>query len=215
MVSGFLLVIDDSDRFVPVIEMTYAKMRLEVVGVKSVKAAKRVLLEKHPEAIICGLRLKDDPKGGSKFCAELKSHPELSKIPVMLIANELNDGLIREASEHGAKGLIAWPASVQVIRKRLEQFIPDYLAKELTPEEQRERYAKLPNIAQDELRIEKIPQASEEKSSNIEEEKLNLAKRIMAQVLHNLRVDGNLGQSSLQDVPRVVSEMTSRVCKSS
>lgn len=213
VLTGFLLIVDDSDRFTPVIEMAYAKKRLEIVSVKNTKSAKRVLLERQPEAILCGLRLGGEAQGGIKFSAELKSHPELSKIPVFLIANELNDGLIREASEQGAKGIIAWPASVQVIRKRLEPFIPDYLTKEKTPEEIRQEQAKLPNILQDELEVERILDAGSSVGVGVEDEKFDLAKRILAQVLHNLKSEGVLGDAAVGEIPKIVSEMTSKVCK--
>lgn len=195
--SGYILVIDDQERILQVVEDATRGASVHAVLCTGFVAAKRRLIQSPPNLIISATELKTDPSnGGYKFCHELKQHGELSRIPILLISDALTADSIRLARENGANGLIAWPITVELLRGRIAPLIPE-LVETTRP------------VAPQPLVPTQPPQPSEGVETST---KLQLAQRLLAQVLHNLRTSDLLQIVDLDDVPRVVTEITRKVC---
>lgn len=197
------------DRFHAVTEAALKGLDVAVETVKNIAAAKRKLVDNPPDFILCSFSLRGNPDAGPQFSAELHKHPTLAKVPVLLIANELNDGLIRKAADSGAQGLLAWPVPVGALRIRITSF--------LHPEKAEQKSATsgigAATAAAAESSRSTVSRPTPTQPGHKEEDpKLQLAQRLLAQVLHNIRTSDLLRVIEQEDVPRAVFEITRTVC---
>ena len=124
-----------------------------------------------------------------------------------MYAEGVNQKLIRQATECGAKGLLSWPATVTAIQARVEPF----LSQDLSINEPKKIPASQTTAPKPAPAAPKKKQASAVVPAS-EEEKLLMAQRLLAQVLHNVKTSDLLGIVEADEVPRVVFEMTRSVC---
>lgn len=193
---GFILVVDDQDRIAPIVEAAVHDANVRVVSVPGFAAAKRKLIQAAPNLIISAVSVKDEPPGsGYKFCRELKQHSELLRIPILLVTDNMTGDSIRTATEAGANGLMPWPMLVPGLRTRIAPLLPELM-----------------HVLKTEVEGGTAPQPPPTMEQSEQGEKLQLAQRLLAQVLHNLKTSDLLQIADLDDVPRVVSEMTKKVC---
>ncbi len=207
-----ILVIDDSDTFLSVTETAYKTEDITVVGVKGIKGAKRFLIENVPNVILASIALRGAPEAGITFCDELQNHPELSKIPIVLVASELNDGFIRKSSESGAQGLIAWPVTVQVLKARLAGFLStekgeEKVKSEVKPKKKNKKVELDPEPGEESLKVEV------EVSDDSEERRLKSAQLLLAKVLHKIQTENLVADISLSEVPELVVNTAEKICR--
>lgn len=233
--SAFILVIDDTTEIAPVVEAAVQGRFSNVVSVLDLGSAKRKLIASEPVLIICRVLLGSDEEAGYRFARELQGHPDLSRVPLILVANEVTEAVIRAATEVGAKTLVPWPVSPESLGYRIFPLIgehagaPDGAAKsaakssaEPAPTPPPRAAATPPATASPAQRAQSVPTpqpvtptagvAAGAPLTPPQSEKLNYAQQLLAKVLHNLRTSALLDVADMDDVPRIVMEMTRTVC---
>lgn len=204
-----IFLIDDLGRVEAVLEKAVASSGLEVVSFTDIPAAKRRIIESPPHLIITLISFQNDVDGGYRIAHEISSHDVLSSVPVLLIADELSEEVIRRASESGARSLIPWPVTVDSLRSRLKSFLPapaaDRSASGAAPT------ASPAGMSAAEIRAAALPKELPNAESG-SEQKIQLAQKLLAKVLHNLKTSALLEVIDLEDVPRVVYEISRAVC---
>ena len=193
--SGFLLVVDDQDRVQPIVEAAIGKARASVVGVKDYVQAKRRMVQGVPDLVLGMVSTGGNPKSGLAFCKEMQEHARFREVPVILITNNLTEDVIRGASESGAKGLLSWPVSVSILKNRIVALVPEL-----------DKTAAVPS------KSVTAPRAMAKTQAAAADPKLQLAQHLLAKVLHNLKTSALLDIVELEEVPRVVAEITRSVC---
>ena len=199
-----ILVVDDKASIEPIIDRAMQEQvragMLKVVGVESPVLAKRRMVAETPDLIFARVRIGMEDDAGIKFCTELKGHEALSSVPVVLVADTVTDELIRSSNEVGATGLIPWPFGVEPLRHRILALLPLLetvpSASVSTP--------KKPSTIKDSI----VPASVTPEM----ESKLKSAQGLLAKVLHALKTSDLLQVVEAEDVPRVVFEMTRKVC---
>jgi DNA-binding response OmpR family regulator len=201
-VDKFLLLVDDQGRIEPVLERALKGSDVSVRAFLDIATAKRSLIEATPMLIVTSSSFQTDPDGGFRFAKEVSAHSELSKIPLLLLSEDLSEDVIRRASESGAKALVPWPVSVESLKKRIAAFFPQ------------EQPLSLPadSAASPQQQQEQTPSEKAAPLQASSEEKVRRAQHLLAQVLHNLKTSALLEVIDIEDVPRVVSEITRAVC---
>ena len=195
--SNFILVIEDRERFRPILEAVSAGTSLKIVAVDNPAAAKRRIILEVPALIICSVGFLGDSEGGYRFCRELSEHESLSSIPVMLTADQLTEEMPRRGSEAGAKGIITWPITTDAIKRRIQPLLPAI------------------NLAAAPAETAKPappPAAAPAPVDPEFEAKIKTAQNLLARVLHNLKTSDLLQVVEIEDVPRIVLQMTRTVC---
>jgi DNA-binding response OmpR family regulator len=209
-VSGFILAVDDKKRLKEVIEEALPGYDVKVVQVADAASAKRTLIQAVPCVIICFVSLGEDSQAGLRLCQDLRAHAELSKVPLMLASEELSPELLQASSESGASGLLAWPTSVEMLERRISAILPPDLRPKQGEKEKLRETDKKQAVA-----TKPAPQQQPSLSSKTDEDeqqKLTLAQQLLAKVLHGLKTSDLLSVADIEDVPRIVFEMTRSVC---
>ena len=201
MMENLVLLVEDQNRIEPVLQKLFKGSSVRLVTHSDLLSAKRSLLQETPQLVIAVVALQKDTMAGFRFARELSGHEQFSQIPLVLIADELSEDVIREATTVGAKALIPWPVGVESLRNRFKAYLPG-LAGEA------EKIA--PAQISAPTRAEKIKHEAPAASSSAE--KIHLAQQLLAKVLHNLKTSDLLEVVDLEDVPRVVSEITRSLC---
>jgi response regulator RpfG family c-di-GMP phosphodiesterase len=212
-VAVTILVIDEQDRFKPVLELTYKGQAVNIVGAKAISRAKQMLIQSMPDLIISSYNFRTDPEGGANFCEELSKHPLLSQIPVLLVANELTEPLIKRSGESGAKGLMGWPATVGVIRNRVSAILGDinFSSEAEIPAEPTKPEPKTAEAPAETSST--LTEVAELSSAEKPSENMELVQRLLAQVLHNIRTRKLSDDLALEQVPELVVAETKKVCE--
>ena len=206
--DGFVLLIDDLGRVEAVLERALGGTGLKVESFTDPGPAKRRLIESAPLLIVSRADFQNHPEGGFRLAAEVSSHEQLASIPFVIIADQLSEDVIRRAAESGAKSLIPWPVTVDSLKNRLRPYLGESLP---VVEEKKEPEFPSPGGGTSALRQEK---AAELAPSGGAEQKIHMAQQLLAKVLHNLKTSALLEVVDLEDVPRVVMEITRSVCGS-
>lgn len=214
--SEILVIVDDGLGIRPVVETVLKNTEARILGAEDTTAAKRVLLQVTPNLIVSRIAFRDDAQGGLRLCQELRAHAALACVPVILFEKDIDDGLIRRASEAGAQGLMSWPASVIALRHRFSAHLncltevrelPQLTKSEIKPEEAAGKpKANVPS------QPDKAPARIERRSDPSRDEKIQYAQSLLARILHDLKTSDLLEIVEKEDVPRVVFEITRSVC---
>lgn len=157
---------------------------VEVTVVSDIMKAKTKLIESAPKLIICSFSFDGDREAGVRFSNDLRGHPSLSTIPVMLVDEKLQSDDIEKAKGAGAKAIVSIPVDESGLIKGLSKFLPGVFVSGT-----------------------QAPQVSVSF-----EEKLEYAEQLLAKVVNNLKTSHLLQVVDKEDVPRVVSEITRKVC---
>ena len=224
--SPFILVIDDTTEVAAVVEAAVQGRIGSVVSVLDLGSAKRKLITSEPVLILCRVLLGSDEEAGYRFARELQGHPDLSRVPLILIANEVTESVIRKATEVGAKTLVPWPVSPESLSYRIFPLIGEHAAPleaasssgapsvKPVPAAPTAPVAKpaAPSLRQQPSQSQTVPHSAPPAAMPVQSEKLNYAQQLLAKVLHNLRTSALLDIADMDDVPRIVMEMTRTVC---
>ncbi len=195
----FVLVIEEDQAIAELCKGVLRGQGVKVVAVKDVVSAKRVLIQSIPSIIIASLNLGEDAEAGFRLCEELQGRSDFAEIPILLVCEELQAGYSERARELGAEGLLSWPLTEGDFRSALGSHFS--------------------LGAQAEFDIEfEVESEDEEQPKSVSppavapDEKLATAQKLLAQVLHALKTSDLLSVAEIEDVPRIVFEMTRSVC---
>lgn len=212
-----ILLVDSTGNLDKVLRQAVAGVDLGLFAVQEIAEAKRSLILHEPHLIVLTDSIGGNSEAGYVFCKELQSHSTLSKVPVLICVKDLTEDCIRKASDSGAKAIVPIGAG-DLLRKRIEQLLPGLFGEKATSSQLPKAENKQPPAAGDAKSVAKNTAASQDHAgvagSNEEgfEAKLKLSQNILAKVLHNLKTSHLLQVVELDDVPRVIVEITRSVC---
>lgn len=238
--AEFILIIDDRERMQAIAEAATDAANVQVITVATLSEAKRKLLQAAPTLVLCNIVLQEDTEAGFRFCKELQGHEALRAIPVILIAEIFSAEIVRKASASGAKSLMLWPVAPETLHSRLLALSPQGISsptktENLFPGQQKTEKSASPTFSmhasfhsaepmprrknfheekqQKNGESEALPKSLEADSTLTDlEKKLRIAQNLLAKVLHNLKTSDLLQIIEIEDVARVVFEMTRKVC---
>ncbi len=167
----------------------------QVVSMQSVPDAKRRLVSEPPAVVLFAM---DAVAEAFNFASGLRDHPVLCAIPVIVCAAIVDAALTEQGKASGAAAVV--PPDAEALKRALAEFIPELRDPVVEPAESRVS-------APEALVTPSVPAASRE-------ELFQIAQKLLAQVLHNLKTSNLLDVASTEDVPRIVSEITRKVCDS-
>jgi cyclic di-GMP phosphodiesterase len=103
-----LLLVDDDRGLLELIRATFDEVDAEIVGVDSVRGARREIALDPPDVIVLDVLLPGE--SGLELCHELKSLPETAGIPIVLLSGSI-ELAPRQAAEAGADAYLSKPFS--------------------------------------------------------------------------------------------------------
>jgi len=208
--QNFVLVIEESKEITELCEQVLGEIQAKVVVAKDAVSAKGILIQSIPSVLICSLKLGDVEDAGFRLCEELQSREEFAQIPMLIVAQELRDGYSKRAREVGLQGLLSWPLTEGDFRSALSAY---FSFGSSLPGQRESEFGESEFEVEFEVE-ESTPKAAPTKKPEpaVKDEKLELAQKLLAQVLHALRTSDLLSVAELEDVPQIVFEMTRGVC---
>ncbi len=192
-----VLVVDDTSSIESIIRSAVEPLGLEVLVAGDFRAAKHSMLECRPDIVFCFISTSESADAGYGFCSELQQHPDFGSIPVVLIAAQLGEQAVQKAAQSGVQGIMPWPVSAELVKRRVELL--------------------LEQDAQDAARREETG-ISAGQNTLVEDpvetsEQFKLAQNILAKVLYQLKTEKRIAQTPLAEVARLVYETTGEVCR--
>ena len=206
--DSVVFLIDDLGRVESILEKAFVGTPLKLQVFNDTAAAKRRLLEQSPTLIVSLATFQNNPDGGFRLATELSGHDVLSAIPLVLVSEQLSEEIIRRALDSGAKALVPWPVTIDSLKNRLKPFLESLMPEPPAAAPVKTAPVKTAPVQAAPAQTVKEP-ASSASSSN--EEKIHVAQQLLAKVLHNLKTSALLEVVDLEDVPRVVMEITRSV----
>ena len=197
--NEYILVIDAKDEIKALVDDALSGVNAKVLVSKDVNSAKRKLVQAVPCIILSVVNIDGDSKAGINLCHQLREHSEFSKIPLVLFSDSINDEILQQARVEGAKAVVPFSVLSTELRKFLNSLLPNIVPK---PAEVKQ--------------VNKSTQSQITSGSNVADletqEKIEIAQRLMAKVLHNLKTSDLLQVVDKDEVAQVVYEMTRSVC---
>ena len=208
-----ILVISQSEYLRSISTRAFVNGQYPVKIVESINLAKSSMLTEMPAVILCDTSLEGDEFGGNNFCKQIQNHSALSVIPVALFLENFNEEVLESAKETGAKMLFQAPVELEHLSTHVNALITGKLGS-LEPSSSKsdsvvnevESGGPILHGFSGEL-AEQIPDLEESFVG-----KLEIAKELLAKVLHNLKTSHLLQVVEKEDVPRIVLEITRSVC---
>ncbi|MDD2941852.1 MAG: hypothetical protein PHC51_02685 [bacterium] len=188
---------------------------------KETLSAKRQLLRHSPDLIIGEMSGEGGEESILKFFAELRGHESFRRIPLLAICHRRSSDLASRCQDAGAQGVITWPVDDAVLKQRLKLLLGQEAKSLLVDEEVTQALDIEPALEPLPVGVPSVlltpdgltaDPAVEEMDGEMEL-KLKNAQRLLAMVLHNIRTSDLLRVSALEDVPRIVYEVTRKVCQ--
>ncbi len=117
-----VLVVDDSVSVRKVVERALVGRQIEVVSAASGTEAIERIEREEPDVIVCDVVMPD--KDGYEICEFVKSHPRLSRTPVLLISGIVNDAVRARAAQVRSDDILGKPFSAADLVKKLDDLLP-------------------------------------------------------------------------------------------
>lgn len=187
---------------------------------KETMTAKRQLLRHSPDLIIGEMSGESGEQSILKFFEELRGHESFRTIPLLAICHRRSSELASSCQDAGAQGVITWPVDDAVLKQKLKLLLGRETKSLLVGDEESQSLdggssfdshsIEAPSVflGPESAVVDVSPEADEEM-----ELKLKNAQRLLAMVLHNIKTSDLLRVSALEDVPRIVYEVTRKVCQ--
>jgi PleD family two-component response regulator len=116
-----LLVVDDNEAMRSALQPVLSSLGYELVLVGSGQQALRELTRIEPDAILLDIGLSDTD--GITLTRQLKSMPELARIPVILMSGDSRRDTLVSAMQAGAADFIAKPFTRDILRTKLDKVV--------------------------------------------------------------------------------------------
>lgn len=177
--------------------------------VSSVPEAKMTMLKIPPTVIVTELDVPSASSQVLRFCREMRGHASFSNIPLLLVVRDNSATVVKMCQDSGAQTVMPWPSTAGEMFNRIEMLVSDDMSASIA--------SSYEDPLQDEQRLslgQKSSAVVNKKSASEAtfEEKMAVAQRLLAMALHNLKTTNLLEVASIDDVPRIVSEITRAVC---
>lgn len=211
---GAVLILESDQIVGKVIKQLTSGTGCEVSSVTSVPEARRKLISAPPTVVLLALEVIDEALG---FCSGLQEHPSLRGIPVVLCVAVADEDIVATGKAAGAAAVIAPDAGI--LRETLSRYLPE-LAEEgasaivaapilATPASHAP--ALTPAVAP--APSSSAPTGAQAAGPGSKDQHFQTAQKLLAQVLHNLKTSNLLDVADAEDVPRIVLELTKKVCE--
>lgn len=227
----YLLTIASSSGLDDALKELAVESAMDIAAVSTIAEAKRLLIRNLPKFILCSIEVSGDEQAGVSFCKQLQDHPQLGAVPVILFSSRASQEILHGAAVSGARGFIRIPVDVTMLRQHLSGLlgVPSAVTVE-------SKSAPTPARGGSVAGGVRVPQSSpplvkQEISTPVSappqpkvlaqlagdeelQKKLDIAHGLIEKVLVNLRSSQLLQVVDLEDVPKVVAEITRSVCGS-
>ena len=118
--SKKILVIDDDENVLEVIQMLLSQAGYEVFTSVTGKDIFDLIHDCHPHVILLDILLGE--LNGKDLCRAVKSHPETSHIPVIIVSSLQN--IYNTIVDEGANDIISKPFTEEILLARVQRQLP-------------------------------------------------------------------------------------------
>jgi DNA-binding response OmpR family regulator len=115
-----IVIADDDPTIISLVKLRLEMARYTVVATHDAKAALEMVRSSEPVAVILDVRM---PGGGLAALAQIKSDPQMSKLPVMMLTGERGAETVLEAMTGGADDYMVKPFNPDVLLERLSRLV--------------------------------------------------------------------------------------------
>ena len=116
-----VLVVDDSLSVRKVVERALEARSIQVITAASGAEAIARIERDAPDLVICDVIMPD--KDGYEICEFVKSHPDFSKIPVLLISGIVNGTVLERAAKVQSDDVMRKPFAAEELVRKIDSFL--------------------------------------------------------------------------------------------
>ena len=116
-----IVVADDDPTIVSLVKLRLELAQYDVVGTNDAVAAVAMVRARTPAAVILDVQMPGG--GGLSVLAKIKSDPELSGLPVMMLTGERNAETVMQAMGNGADDYMVKPFNPDALAQRVSRLI--------------------------------------------------------------------------------------------
>jgi CheY-like chemotaxis protein len=116
-----VLVVDDSLSVRKVVERALVAKQLEVVSAASGNEAIAQLEREHPDLVVCDVVMPD--RDGYEICRFVKGHPQLSRVPVLLISGIVNTTVLEQAAQAQSDDVLRKPFEAAELLRKVSELL--------------------------------------------------------------------------------------------
>jgi CheY-like chemotaxis protein len=116
-----VLVVDDSLSVRKVVERALEARSIQVVSAATGSEAIERIEREAPDLVICDVIMPD--KDGYEICEYIKSHPDLGKIPVLLISGIVNGTVLERAAKVQSDDVMRKPFAAEELVRKIDGFL--------------------------------------------------------------------------------------------
>jgi CheY-like chemotaxis protein len=116
-----VLVVDDSLTVRKVVERALEARSIQVVSAATGSEAIERIERDAPDLVICDVIMPD--KDGYEICEYVKTHPELGKIPVLLISGIVNGTVLERAAKVQSDDVMRKPFAAEELVRKIDGFL--------------------------------------------------------------------------------------------
>jgi len=116
-----VVIADDDPNVVRLIKLRLGMAQYDVVATDDAVAAMAMVRAKVPAAVILDVQMPGG--GGLSALARIKSDPELSGVPVMMLTGERNAETVMEAMGSGADDYMVKPFNPDALLQRVSRLV--------------------------------------------------------------------------------------------
>ncbi|RZS89864.1 response regulator receiver domain-containing protein [Motilibacter rhizosphaerae] len=116
-----ILIAEDDDDIRDLVEFKLANLGLEVVGVGDGATALARVREVHPDLVILDVNMPE--LSGIDVCRALRSDPEFSALPVLMLTANVQDADVQRGFDAGADDYVAKPFSPRELTSRVQALL--------------------------------------------------------------------------------------------
>ena len=107
--APLVLVVEDEPRNQALVRATFAGTDIELAFAATVVEGRVVLASRRPDLVLLDLRLPDEP--GVVLAREMRSDPELARVPILAVTASVLEADRRAALDAGCNGFVEKPIS--------------------------------------------------------------------------------------------------------
>jgi CheY-like chemotaxis protein len=181
-----IVLADDSITIQKIVNLTFSGEGIDVVAVSNGDAAFKKVQEIHPDLVLADIFMPGE--NGYELCEHIKTNPELSHIPVILLVGAYEPFDQNEAARVKADGHLTKPFEIKVLIDAVHSLISQ--AEEAALEES---LAESKTVPASEIQVPEVPAPAEEEAIEWVEEK---AVSIVPPLAEELPVEVSVSRAS-------------------
>jgi DNA-binding response OmpR family regulator len=116
-----VVVADDDPQVISLLKLRLGMAQYDVLGTGDAAAVMAMVRARSPAAVILDVQMPGG--GGLSVLTEIKSDPQLSRLPVMMLTGERNAEMVMIAMGNGADDYMIKPFKPDVLAQRVSRLI--------------------------------------------------------------------------------------------